>query len=100
MGCLSGILLLSFCGTLNAALIDAHRILQAPVEGIADKGVAYRHLVNPRYAFDEVLQILGIEVVARIEAEAYATCLLGSCNIGGNRRLAILGIARSIGLGI
>ena len=47
------------CST-NATLVDTYGILQTPVEGVADKGVTDRYLVDPRYALDEILQILGV----------------------------------------
>jgi hypothetical protein len=49
-----------------ATLIYLHGILQAPVERIADESVTDRDLINPRNTLDEVLQILGIEVVTSI----------------------------------
>ena len=48
-------------------MVNLYGILQTPIEGIADECVANRDLVYPRDALDEVLQVLGVEVVTRIE---------------------------------
>jgi hypothetical protein len=59
-------LLIALLGTAYASLIDANRILQAPIEGIANQSVTNRYLINPWNTLYEVLQILGVEVVTSI----------------------------------
>ena len=86
--------------TADAALLDANGVLQAPVEGVADEGVTDRYLIHPWNALDEVLQILGVEVVASIQTKTHAACLLRSCYIGSDGSLAVCSIARSVCLGV
>ena len=77
----------------KATFIELHGVFETVIESVADQGMAYRHLVAPRNALDEIVQVFEIEVVARIESE---TALTGG--FGGNcsRELLLRWLAFSV----
>ena len=48
----------------KATFIELHGVFETVIERVADQGMAYRHLVAPRNALDEIVQVFEIEVVA------------------------------------
>ena len=55
----------------DCCFISTNCLLEAEIEGVADEGVAYRHFVEIGYVMLEICEIVEVEVVAGVDAEAY-----------------------------
>src|ERR1043165_5267681 len=57
-------------GALDAALVVPHRLGITELERIRDQRVADRHLRHARHLAQEARQVLAVQVVARVDAQA------------------------------
>ena len=84
-------------GTLfsEAFAVAADGLADAPVEGVADDGVADGHFVEEGYLLVEVGQVLGVEVVAGVESQSCVVGRSGGGHEGGYGLFASVGSPES-----
>ena len=75
-------------------------LLDAEVEGVANQGGSDRHLVEERYLLVEEGEVVEVEVVAGVEAEATVACHACRLYEGGYGALAVGSIAGGVALGV
>ena len=55
---------------MDAAQVVAHRLAQAELERIGDQCVTDRHLLHAGHGTQEVGEVVAVEVVAGVQAQA------------------------------
>ena len=85
---------------MSFAQVERNCVFQSEVERVADQCVTDRYLIDLRNTGEEVTQIVQIEVVTRVESQAYLASTLGSSDVGRNSLFSIRVVACGVSFGV